>query len=104
MGGTVTGGHYAASKAGLIGLTKYFARAFSGTGITVNAVSPGPLDLPTVRAAVPAETLAALERSMPAGRLGHPDEVAEAVALLASRTMGFVTGATWDINGGTYMR
>lgn len=104
MGGTVTGGHYAASKAGLIGLTKYFAREFSGTGVTVNAVSPGPIDLPTVRAGVPAEKLAALEASMPVRRLGEAQEIADAVALLASRRMGYVTGATWDLNGGTLMR
>lgn len=104
MGGTVTGGHYAASKAGVIGLTKFFAREFSGTGVTVNAVSPGPIDLPTVRAGVPAEKLAALEASMPARRLGRPQEIADTVALLASRSMGFVTGATWDLNGGTLMR
>jgi len=104
MGGTVTGGHYAASKAGLIGLTKYFAREFSGTGVTVNAVSPGPLDLPTVRAEIPAEKLVALAASMPVRRLGQPDEIASAVALLASRDLGFVTGATWDLNGGTLMR
>ena len=104
MGGTVTGGHYAASKAGLIDLTKYFAREFAGTGVTVNAVSPGPIDLPTVRAGVPAERLAALEASMPVRRLGEPEEIADAVALLASRRMGYVTGATWDLNGGTLMR
>lgn len=104
MGGTVTGGHYAASKAGLIGLTKFFAREFAGTGVTVNAVSPGPIDLPTVRAAVPPEKLAALEASMPVRRLGDPQEIADAVALLASRRMGYVTGATWDLNGGTLMR
>jgi 3-oxoacyl-[acyl-carrier protein] reductase len=104
MGGTVTGGHYAASKAGLIGLTKYFAREFAGTGVTVNAVSPGPIDLPTVRAGVPADRLAALEASMPVRRLGQPEEIARAVALLASRDMGYVTGATWDLNGGAVMR
>ncbi|MHA4836440.1 SDR family NAD(P)-dependent oxidoreductase [Sphingopyxis sp. MSC1_008] len=104
MGGTVTGGHYAASKAGLIGLTKYFAREFAGTGVTVNAVSPGPIDLPTVRSAVPADKLAALQASMPVRRLGEPREIADAVALLASRRMGYVTGATWDLNGGTLMR
>lgn len=104
MGGTVTGGHYAASKAGVIGLTKYFAREFAGTGVTVNSVSPGPLDVPTVRAGVPADKLAALEASMPVRRLGMPEEIAAAVALLASRHMGYATGTTWDVNGGSFMR
>lgn len=104
MGGTVTGGHYAASKAGVIGLTKYFAREFAGTGVTVNSVSPGPLDLPTVRAGVPADKLAALEAAMPVRRLGMPEEIAAAVALLASRRMGYATGTTWDLNGGSFMR
>ncbi|MHA3791842.1 SDR family oxidoreductase [Sphingomonas sp. YL-JM2C] len=104
MGGTVTGAHYAAAKAALMLLTKFFAREFGGTGITVNAVSPGALDLPAVRAALPAERLQAIAAAMPSGRLGHPEEVAAAVCLLASSSMGYVTGATWDINGGTFMR
>lgn len=104
MGGTVAGAHYAAAKAGLMLLTKFFAREFGGTGITVNAVAPGALDLPAVRAALPAERLEAIAASMPSGRLGHPEEIAAAVCLLASSSMGYVTGATWDINGGTFMR
>ncbi|MGE0666142.1 MAG: SDR family oxidoreductase [Sphingomonadales bacterium] len=104
MGGTVTGAHYAASKAGLILLTKFFAREFAGSGVTVNAVSPGALDLPAVRAAVPADRLAALEAAIPVRRLGFAEEIAAAVVLLASGQAGYVNGATWDINGGTFMR
>lgn len=104
MGGTVTGAHYAASKAGLILLTKYFAREFSGCGVTVNAVSPGVLDMPAVRAAVSPDRLRDMHQSIPVGRLGFPEEVAAVVALLATPEMGYVTGATWDVNGGMFMR
>ena len=104
MGGTVAGAHYAASKAGVILLTKYFAREFGAFGITVNAVAPGALDFPAVRAAFPPERVAALEAMIPVKHLGNPDEVAAAVALLARADMAYVTGATWDINGGMLMR
>lgn len=104
MGGTVAGAHYAASKAGVILLTKYFAREFGASGVTVNAVSPGALDFPAVRAAFPPERVKALEAMIPVKHLGNPDEVAAAVALLARADMAYVTGATWDINGGMFMR
>ena len=104
MGGTVAGAHYAASKAGVILLTKYFAREFAASGITVNAVAPGALDFPAVRAAFPPERVKALEAMIPVQHLGNPQEVAAAVALLAQEDMAYVTGATWDINGGVFMR
>jgi 3-oxoacyl-[acyl-carrier protein] reductase len=104
MGGTVAGAHYAASKAGIILLTKYFAREFAASGVTVNAVSPGALDFPAVRAAFSPERVKALEAMIPVRHLGNPDEVAAAVALLARADMAYVTGATWDINGGMFMR
>ncbi len=104
MGGTVAGAHYAASKAGIILLTKYFAREFGASGVTVNAVAPGALDFPAVRAAFPPERVAALEAMIPVKHLGNPEEVAAAVSLLARADMAYVTGATWDINGGMLMR
>lgn len=104
MGGTVAGAHYAASKAGVILLTKYFAREFGAAGVTVNAVSPGALDFPAVRAAFPPERVKALEAMIPVKHLGNPYEVAATVALLARADMAYVTGATWDINGGMFMR
>lgn len=103
-GGTVTGAHYAASKAGIIVLTKIFAKEFAGSGVTVNTVAPGPIDLPQTRAGVPSEQLAVLGRAIPVGRMADPAEVAAVVAWLASDRAGFVTGATWDVNGGLLMR
>jgi 3-oxoacyl-[acyl-carrier protein] reductase len=103
-GGAATGAHYAAAKGGVVTLTKVFARAMAAHGVTVNAVSPGPLDLDSVRSLLSPEQVAELEASIPAGSLGDPGYVADVVALLASRDARSVTGATWDINGGLYLR
>ncbi|WP_434583194.1 SDR family NAD(P)-dependent oxidoreductase [Klebsiella sp. R390] len=103
-GGTASGAHYAASKGGILTLTKVFARALSAVGVSVNAIAPGPLDLPSVRAAVPEEKMPALLEMIPMKRLGDPLLVARAVELLAAPSATFITGATWDINGGIYMR
>ena len=104
-GGTASGAHYAASKGAILTLTKIFARQLASNGVTVNAVAPGPMDLPSVRAAVPPERLAQIiEGMIPVKALGDADFVAETVVHLASRSAGFVTGAAWDINGGIFMR
>lgn len=103
-GGTATGAHYAASKGGIITLTKVFARDLAPFGTTVNAIAPGPLDLPSVRALVPADRLDALVAGIPAGSLGDPAFVAAMVVQLASPAAAFTTGATWDVNGGLFMR
>lgn len=103
-GGTASGAHYAASKGGILTLTKVFARELSQSGVTVNAIAPGPLDLPMVHALVPEEKMAGLLQMIPVGQLGEAEFVAQAVALLASEQASFVTGATWDINGGLFMR
>lgn len=100
--GTVASPHYAASKAGAIGLTKAFAKEFAGTGVTVNAVSPGPLA--TARERLSPEQIAMIERTVPIGRFGEASEIAAAVALLASDRAGYITGATIDMNGGLFMR
>lgn len=104
-GGTASGAHYAASKAGILTLTKIFARELASKGVTVNAVAPGPLDLPSVRAAVPAERLnQIIDQMIPVKHLGDPDFIAAAVVLLASPQASSATGTCWDVNGGIFMR
>ncbi|MFK0113238.1 SDR family NAD(P)-dependent oxidoreductase [Streptomyces sp. NPDC091217] len=103
-GGTATGAHYAASKGGVATLTKVFARELGPHGVTVNAVSPGPQDLPVVRDSVTPDRLAQIEASIPVGRLGRPAFIADMCLLLAAEHADAVTGACWDANGGLYMR
>lgn len=101
-GGTVASPHYAAAKAGAIMLTKYFARVLGGTGVTVNAVSPGPIA--SAKGRLSPEQITRIEREVPAGRFMEVHEIAAAVALLASDRGGFFVGATLDMNGGLYLR
>ena len=103
-GGTATGAHYAAAKGGVMTLTKIFARELAGHGVTVNAVSPGPLDLPVVHQIVNPEKLATIIKNIPVQSLGDADFVADAVLMLASPEAGFATGSCIDINGGLFMR
>lgn len=103
QGGAVAGAHYAASKAGVLVLTKILARELAPNGVTVNAVVPAAIRGP-VMDTMPAERLATLERSIPVGRFGEPAEVAELVAFLCSTHAGYITGAALDINGGLGMR
>lgn len=104
-GGTASGAHYASSKGAILTMTKIFARQLAGDGVTVNAVAPGPMDLPSVRAAVPADKLEQIIQGMiPVKALGDADFVAKTVVRLASPEAAFVTGASWDVNGGIFMR
>ena len=103
-GGSATGAHYAAAKGGIMTLTKVFARELASDGVTVNAISPGPLDLDSVRELLPPEKLAAVVGTIPAGTLGDPDYVARLVSLLAAPQAVSAVGATFDINGGLYLR
>lgn len=103
-GGTTTGAHYAASKGAIVTLTKVFARDLAAHGITVNAIAPGPIDSPMVRALVPEEKMPGMLAGIPVGHLGDAGFIADMVVRLAARDAGFVSGATWDINGGLFMR
>jgi 3-oxoacyl-[acyl-carrier protein] reductase len=103
QGGLVTGPHYAASKAGIIVLTKIVAAELAGDGITVNAIAPAAIEAPPMKA-MPAEQIEALPRKIPVGRIGLPEDVAALVAFLASDEASFITGSTVDVNGGLFMR
>jgi 3-oxoacyl-[acyl-carrier protein] reductase len=103
MGGVTIGAHYAASKAGLIGLSKSLARVVAADGVTVNCVAPGTTET-ELTASWPEARQASVKATIPLGRFARPEEVAEAVCFLASDGAGFVTGATLDVNGGLYLR
>ncbi|MED7950957.1 SDR family NAD(P)-dependent oxidoreductase [Streptomyces sp. BE303] len=103
QGGTLAGPHYAAAKAGVLVLTKVFARELAAHGVTVNALAPAAVHTAAV-ARLGASAVAAAARTIPVGRMGRPSEVAALVAYLVSEDGGYVTGATFDINGGAHMR
>ncbi|MDH4652667.1 SDR family NAD(P)-dependent oxidoreductase [Pseudomonas sp. JS3066] len=103
-GGTATGAHYAASKGAIVTLTKIFAKELAASGVTVNAIAPGPIESPAVRAAVPAERMEGLLANIPVKRLGDADFLGDLVVQLARPEAYFTTGATWDVNGGLFMR
>jgi 3-oxoacyl-[acyl-carrier protein] reductase len=94
--------NYAASKAGLIGLARSIAREYGPRGITANVVSPGPIETDML-ASMPEDRRAALGDQVPVGRIGHVDEVAAAVAFLASEGAAYTTGAVLPVDGGLGM-
>ena len=94
--------NYSAAKAGLLGFTKSLAREVGARGITVNAVAPGFIDTDMTKA-LPEAQREALQKDIPLNRLGQPEEIAAAVAFLASPDAGYITGETLHVNGGMYM-
>lgn len=94
--------NYAAAKAGMVGFSKSLAREVGSRNITVNCVAPGFIDTDMTRALPEAQRTALLEH-IPLGRLGQVEDIAHAVAFLASTQAGYVTGSTLHVNGGMYM-
>ncbi|MBE3668050.1 3-oxoacyl-ACP reductase [Vibrio navarrensis] len=94
--------NYAAAKAGVIGFTKSLAREVASRGVTVNTVAPGFIETDMTRA-LNDEQRAVTLANVPAGRLGDPREIAEAVVFLASPAAAYITGETLHVNGGMYM-
>jgi len=94
--------NYAAAKAGMIGFTKSLAQEVGSRGITVNAVAPGFIDTDMTRE-LPDAQRDALRAAIPLARLGQPEEIAAAVAFLASASAAYITGETLHVNGGMYM-
>lgn len=100
--GNIGQANYAAAKAGLEGMTRAMAREFGSRSITVNAVAPGFIETDMTDTLTEKQKEALLAQ-IPVGRLGSVEDVASAVAFLASTDSGYVTGATLHINGGMYM-
>jgi 3-oxoacyl-[acyl-carrier protein] reductase len=94
--------NYAAAKAGVAGMTRALAREIGSRGITVNCIAPGFIDTDMTKV-LPEAQRAALTAQIPLGRLGSPEDIAHAVAFLASPHAGYITGTTLHVNGGMYM-
>ena len=99
-GGTYSKVAYSAAKAGIIGLTRALAREVGEFGVTVNCVAPGPIDTDIMGGPLSAQRKEAMTVGMPVGRVGTPEEVAALLAFLCGPDAGYITAATYDINGG----
>ena len=98
----VPGAHYSATKSGMAGLARVLAGEVAGAGVTVNCVAPGRIET-SMTAGVNAEVNRQHAAGIPAGRMGTAEEVAATVAFLVSDGAGYSTGATFDVNGGSFM-
>lgn len=94
--------NYCAAKAGVAGLTRSLAQELGSRNITVNCVAPGLIDTDMTKG-LPEEQKSAMLKAIPVARLGQPEDIAHAVAFLAGRHAGFITGVTLHVNGGMYM-
>ncbi|MDB5797914.1 MAG: fabG [Paucimonas sp.] len=94
--------NYAAAKAGVAGMSRALAREIGSRGITVNCVAPGFIDTDMTRS-LTEQQINALLQQIPLGRFGLPEDIAAAVAFLASPQAGYITGTTLHVNGGMYM-
>jgi acetoacetyl-CoA reductase len=94
--------NYSAAKAGIIGFTKALAQETAKKGITVNVICPGYIDTEMVQA-VPPKVLEGIIATIPVGRLGKADEIAQMTVFLASDNAAFITGATMTVNGAQYI-
>ncbi len=97
--------HYAASKGGVIGLTKSLARELAGVGVTVNTIPPSLVDTPMARGAEAKGLVSvdAMAKMVPLGRAGTPDDIAAACSFLCSEGGGYITGQVIGVNGGMYI-
>ncbi|MCB0652922.1 MAG: 3-oxoacyl-[acyl-carrier-protein] reductase [Saprospiraceae bacterium] len=91
--------NYVATKAGLIGLTKTWAREFGRKGITVNAVAPGFINTEMIQT-IPEEIIEGIKKSIPVARLGEPEDIANAYAFLASDEASYISGTVLSVDGG----
>ena len=94
--------NYAASKAGMIGITKSFAQEIATRGITANCIAPGFIET-AMTAELPENVVENMLKSIPQGRMGQADEIAASVAFLASDEESYITGQTLHVNGGMAM-
>jgi NAD(P)-dependent dehydrogenase (short-subunit alcohol dehydrogenase family) len=102
-GGTFSKGAYAAAKAAVLGLSRGGARELGKFGITVNTVAPGPIDTDIMGGTLTDERKAGMAADIPMGRVGRPEDVAAVVSFLLSEEAGYISGATYQVDGGKYM-
>jgi 3-oxoacyl-[acyl-carrier protein] reductase len=102
--GSPAGVAYTASKAAILGLTRYAAFEAGPLGITVNAISPGSINTPAFRTTVAEQQASMIAGLTPVGRIGEPKDIAETIAFIVSPAASFITGCTLDVNGGRLMR
>lgn len=103
-GGVAVGAHYAISEGAILTMTKLFAKILAQSGVTVNAIACGPVDSPAFHRLVQPAEIPEILKAIPVKQLGDMRFIAQTIELLIQNNSGFVTGATWDMNGGLLMR